>query len=136
MMVDADTIPPMDAIPKLLSLLEGDGGTDMATGITNRIGERHHTANVYRTYQDVENPETIGDLPQSPFRVVGCGASCIIIKREILEKISKPYCKTIEFDNGAYCSEDLYLCEQITKAGGTIVAHPGVVCGHVKEIII
>lgn len=136
MMVDADTIPPANTISDLISLLEGDGSADVATGITPRIHGKQFTSNVYINYADVENPSPIHELPRSPFRVVGCGASCLLIKREILEKLSKPYCKTIEFDNGAYCSEDLYLCEQVIKAGGTIVAHPGVVCGHVKEIVI
>jgi len=135
-MVDADTVPPENTIRDLYALLEGEHSADIATGITNRIHNDSYSSNVYIDYSDVENPQTISDLPQSPFRVAGCGAACLLIKREILEKLSQPYCKTIEFDNGAYCSEDLYLCEQVIKAGGTIVAHPGVVCGHVKEIVI
>lgn len=132
--IDSDTIPPKDTVEKLLKLI--DDGASVATGITPIIKKEGRSINVFTTYEDVEKSTPFDSLPKEPFQVVGCGASCMMITREAIQKLEKPYCKTIEFDNGAYCSEDLYLCEQITKAGGIIVAHPEVICGHVKEIII
>lgn len=132
MMVDADTVPPMDIRP-LGELIEA--GADVATGITPIVlNSRQTKANVYRDTIDVEKQIQIQDLPSIPFEVAGCGASCIMITREILEKLPKPYFKTIEYDEGKICSEDLYFCEQVRKVGGTIVAHPAVVCGHIKEM--
>lgn len=133
LMIDSDTIPPVDVVSQLQTLLKD---CDVATGITPIIKKEGRSANVFITTKDVEKFIPFESLPTIPFEVKGCGASCIMIKRSILEKISEPYCKTIEFDNGAYCSEDLYLCEQITNAGGKIMAHPLVICGHVKTIIL
>lgn len=133
MMVDADTVPSEYAEITLMELIEA--GADVATGITPIVlNSRQTKANVYRDTVDVEKQIQIQDLPSIPFEVAGCGASCIMITREILEKLPKPYFKTIEFDNGNICSEDLYFCEQVRKVGGTIVAHPAVVCGHIKEM--
>lgn len=133
MMIDADTVPPREAIPYLLELIEA--GADVATGITPIvINSLQHKANVYRDTVDVEKYIKIQDLPRIPFEVAGCGASCIMITREILEKLPKPYFKTIEYDGGKICSEDLYFCDTVRKVGGTIVAHPAVTCGHIKEM--
>jgi hypothetical protein len=133
MMVDADTIPPEETVDYLMHLIKEC--VDVATGITPIIlNSLEQKANVYRAHEDVEKMIKIKDLPSVPFEVVGCGASCIMITREILEKLPKPYFKTIEYDDGKICSEDLYFCEQVRKVGGKIVAHPGVRCGHIKEM--
>jgi len=136
MMVDSDTLPPNNAIDTLMSLLEGEGGADVATAITPIKRDEGRSVNVYKNYPDVEKFQPFSELPEGPFEVVGCGCACILFKREILERIEKPYCKSIEFDDGNYCSEDLFLCEKITKAGGRIVADPRVICGHAKEMIM
>lgn len=134
MMIDADTTPPRNAI-EVLAWILSESGASVATGITPIVlNSLQQKANVYRTHEGVEKSIKISELPYVPFEVVGCGASCIMITREILEKLPKPYFKTIEYDNGKICSEDLYFCEQVRKVGGTIVAHPDVRCGHVKEI--
>ena len=134
MTVDSDTLPSTNAIERLMKLI--DEGASVATGITPIKHKEGRSFNVYRKYTDVEKFQPFTDLPKEPFEVVGCGLSCAIITREIIEKLSMPYCKTIEFDDGNFCSEDLYFCEMVTKAGGKIMADPAVVCGHVKEFII
>jgi GT2 family glycosyltransferase len=130
-MVDSDTIPPEDALDKLLEL-----DVPIATGITPIIKGNKPYANVYIHAGDVEHPYPIAKTPMGIFEVVGCGASCLLIRRDVLEKMEKPWFKSLEFDNGAVCSEDLFFCEKAIQAGFTITAHSGVRCGHAKTIIV
>lgn len=125
LMVDSDTVPPADAIEKLMAL-----EADVATGVTPIVKGNKLSWNVYKTHPEVEEVVTYED--KEPFEVVGCGASCLLISRETLKALKQPYFKTIEFDNGAYCSEDLYFCEQVTKAGKKIMCEPSVQCAHHK----
>lgn len=135
MMVDHDTIPSQYAITQMLALIEH--GADVVTGITPVVRNDGTTyPNVYRAHDEVEKPSAFTILPKEPFEVVGCGASCIMITRSILERLPNPKFKTIEFDNGKFCSEDLFFCDAVRSIDGVIVAHPEVKCKHVKEIII
>lgn len=135
LMIDHDTIPNQYAIKQMTDLIAH--GADVVTGITPILrNDGTTTPNVYRAHDEVEKKQSFGILPKEPFEVVGCGASCLMITRGILKKIPDPWFKTIEFEAGKICSEDLFFCDQVTKAGGTIVCNPEVKCKHVKEIII
>lgn len=125
LMVDADTVPPPDALQKLIAL-----DTDVATGVTPITKGNQLSWNVYKETQAVESVVSYEDTV--PFKVVGCGASCILISRETLEHIEKPWFRSIEFKNGNRCSEDLYFCEQVRKLGATIMCDPSVQCTHYK----
>ena len=129
LMIDSDTIPPEDALDHI--------GTDkILTGVTHIQRAEGPRANVYIVPEDVEKPMTIAELPKERFTVAGCGASFLVVHRSVFEAIPKPWFKTLEFDNGNICSEDLYFCEQATNAGFEIVCDPGIVCGHAKTTII
>jgi hypothetical protein len=135
MMVDHDTIPPEHAIVQMLSLIEH--GADVVTGITPIVRNDGTTyPNVFRAHDEVERPNTFAMLPKEPFEVVGCGASCLMVTRDILSKLPDPKFKTIEHDNGKFTAEDLYFCDQVRAVDGTIVAHSEVRCTHVKEIVV
>jgi hypothetical protein len=135
LMVDHDTIPPEYAIKQMTDLIHH--GADVVTGITPILrNDGTTTPNVYRAHDEVEKRQSFGMLPKEPFEVVGCGASCLMVTRDILSRVPDPKFKTIEFDNGKYCSEDLYFCDAVRAVDGTIVAHPEVKCKHVKEIVL
>ena len=133
LMIDSDTIPPEDALDHIeLTVAQ----PKILTGITNIQREEGSRANVYINTVDVENPSKIEDLPKERFTVAGCGASFLVVHRSVFEAIPKPWFKTIEFDNGNICSEDLYFCEQARNAGFEIVCDPAIVCGHAKTVVI
>lgn len=132
LMIDADTVPPPDAVRHLLET-QRKTGASVVTGITPILRAGVPVANVYIRYPDVESPPSLEDLPESAFAIVGCGASCLLIARSVFQKIKPPYFKAIEYDNGARCSEDLYFCQQVNNAKLSIVADPRVVCQHIKE---
>lgn len=73
------------------------------------------------------------------FEVTGLGMDCTIIRTSALEKISKPWFKTIDTDkfldgiNSAESwTEDLYFCRKvIEEGGGKVYCDGGVICEHV-----
>lgn len=132
LMVDHDTIPPAGTVQRLSLLLEQ--GASVATGITPILKNGATYYNVYRDYIDVERGTRT--YPNRPFQIVGCGASCMMISRKILEKLPKPWFMALEFPEGKLCSEDLYFCDQVGKAGGSIVCDPKVMCKHAKEVLL
>lgn len=134
LMIDSDTIPPEDALDNI-ELTSGQ--PKILTGITHiKDGEKGKRVNVFINHEDVETVTKLEDLPKDRFKVAGCGASFLVVHRSVFETIPKPWFKTIEFDNGNICSEDLYFCEQANNAGFEIVCDPAIVCGHAKTTII
>jgi hypothetical protein len=129
LMVDSDTVPCEGAVKMLLDVADD---TTVATGVTPIVKGNSICPNVYKKTEDVEKCLKIKD--KKPFEVAGCGASCIMIPRKLLEKMPKPYFKSIEFDDAKICSEDLYFCEQVYKNGGKIICDPKVTCVHFKEV--
>lgn len=125
MMVDADTVPPEHAIDDLLAV-----DADVVTGVTPITRGGEIMTNVFRDETPLKSTEEY----ETPFEVRGCGASCLLIKREVFEKLEKPYFKAIEFDNGNRCSEDLYFCDAVRGHGMHIVCQPSVVCKHFKTV--
>lgn len=130
--VDSDTIPPPNAIIYLKEMVRKYDG--VITGVTPilRNGEKRY--NFFITPEDVENPPA--GLPTKEIAVAGCGASFLAIPRRVLETIPAPWFKSIEFDNGNICSEDLYFCEQVSNAGFEIICDPRIVCKHYKTLPI
>lgn len=133
LMIDSDTIPPTDALDHI-ELIHSQ--PKILTGITHIQRAEGPRANVYIKPEDVEHPLELKDLPKSRFTVAGCGASFLCVHRSVFETIPKPWFKSIEFDNGNICSEDLYFCQQAKEAGFEIVCDPEIVCGHAKTVVI
>lgn len=66
----------------------------------------------------------------------GCGLGCLLIKRRVLEKLTKPWCSFSSWDGETKrmnYAEDFSLCEKIKRAGFKIHADTSVVCGHVVK---
>lgn len=67
----------------------------------------------------------IGDV----FRCWGIATGCMMVNMEIFNKLEPPYFRTISTDDEK-CTDDLYFCDLVNKAGYSILAHGGVVCSH------
>ena len=139
MFIDADTMPVNPySIEKMLQL-----DKPVVSGITP-IGYKHEStgengeANTeYGMYWNVRKADPkrnlyLNEMPNKPFAAEYVGASCLLVRRDVLEKLEKPYMKTtycaneVEFVKG----EDYYFCEQIRKAGYEITVHPEIQCRH------
>lgn len=132
MFVDSDTVPPVGAATRLRMAL--DAGADLATGVTPIQKGNERSWNVYQKHEDVETVVT--DTPSKTFEIVGCGMSCVMMKRSVFDVVEKPFFKSIEFEDGNICSEDLYFCDQLFKQGLKMVCDPVVKCEHFKTIAL
>lgn len=129
MVVDSDTVPPDDAFVKMMEVIED--GARIVTAITPIKKGDNLCVNVFENYEDVEKCPTV--FPMHPFPVVGCGSACMLMTRELLEKIEPPYFKHIEFDDGKICTGEMYFCDQVNKYA-KIMCDPRVQCQHFKNV--
>lgn len=77
-------------------------------------------------------------MPVKPgkFLVDGCGAGFLLIRREVFERLSRPWFQFLcGRKKGSNVSEDFYFCEKAIKAGFQIVVDSRVSCGHVGRYI-
>jgi hypothetical protein len=68
------------------------------------------------------------DAPDSEslIKIGGCGAGCMLVHREVLEKMGPPW---FSFERG--CSEDYFFSLKAQEAGYDIYADLSVQCGHI-----
>ena len=123
--LDSDVEPPLDALERLLAL-----EAPIATGCYG-VGRPHWALAEYRE----GHFHLLKALPERerPFAVAGCGAGCLLIRREVLEKIAWPWFRWVERPDGSQVGEDIYFSAKANEAGYAIRAHPGVICGHYKD---
>lgn len=129
-MMDADTIPPGDALEKLLSV-----DADIATGITPILRQGSVTSNIYMDESGMPIPLEEAKK-EAPYEVRAVGASCILIKRAVIEKIGDPWFAEIWGDDGRFCSEDITFCNFAKDNDFTVTCVPEVVCKHSRTIVI
>ena len=142
--IDSDTIPPDDALDKLLAL-----DCDVASAITpiieldqNRVNDSsgfYKRSNILGMDNELIQPDTgIHDMKAG-------GGSCLLIKREVLEKLKKPIFRFVYKDchpegvsfNGSkdMMSEDYYFCAKALGAGFTMKCDSSIICRHQKSIL-
>jgi hypothetical protein len=128
--MDSDTEPPRDVLDRLLAL-----DVPIASGcypLLMRNGLRWSLANKdsdgrYRLLEWLPSDE-------QPFEVDAGGAGCLLITREVFEKIKWPWFHWIERKDGSQLSEDIYFFRKCNRAGLRVLVDPQVVCNHYKTI--
>lgn len=141
--LDSDTIPPANALEKLLS-----HDKDIISGLTpilqyDREKMTWGTLDNCFLKQDKEEdgkPAKTYAVQRNTGlqQIIRCGTSCLLIKREVFEKLEKPYFK-FEFSEDGVTpvrSEDLYFCDKSKEAGFEIWCDSSVICNHVKEVVL
>lgn len=140
--IDADTIPPADVLEKLLA-----HDKDIISGLTpilhyDRQKMTWGTMDNCFTHQDKDKDGQIRthavQRNTGLHKIWRCGTSCLLIKKEVFEKLEKPYFK-FEFDEEILKpkrSEDLYFCDKAHEAGFEIWCDSSVICNHSKEVIM
>lgn len=131
--IDSDTVPPLDVVERLINL-----DTTVATGcypIMYHDGPRwalsNRTANEDRGRHKLLNEFPVAD---QPFEVEGCGAGCLLLRRDIFDKVDWPWFRWVEHEDGLLIGEDFYFCDKVRAAGLPIIADPGVICQHHKTV--
>lgn len=129
--IDADIIPPLDFL-KLLDHKKPIVGAVCYTFVGGNLQATIYEKTGEHTYEPNKAAQLYSGLVETP--VTGFG--CIAIKREVLEKMSKPYFQ-FEYDpetRHRTLGEDIYFCEQATKLGYTIYVDTDVFSDHMKEL--
>jgi len=126
--VDSDVAPPIFALDKLLKM-----DADIATGIYPILLSEA----LYWDVTDMEDNwipyhET---LPTKPFETVSCGAGCLLVKKEVIDKMDWPYFKMVyqpkyPTGNPMKQGEDIYFSQKARDLGYKIIANPAVRCRH------
>ena len=123
--VDSDTIPPPDAIKRLLA-----HDKDVIAGVSP-LWSKTELAAAWNVVREGSKKVAINELPEKPFKALAIGGSTILIKRTVLEKIEPPYFKVLYREDGSLkVSEDLYFSYMVRKAGFDLWVDPSIKCGH------
>lgn len=85
----------------------------------------------------------LSSLPPNKLTQVDCcGFGCTLIRKDLFEKIEKPYFFFAHEEapkqgvRAEYCiGEDMYFCRKVVKSGLQIWAHGNVLCGHLGKFV-
>lgn len=135
--VDDDVIPPMNAIEKLYS-----HNKDIVAGLYFSRREPFFPQ-IYETTK-VEGKEQTGrydaifDIPQDQLiEVDACGFGCILIKKEVFDKLETPFFQFIPgTEKQLQVSEDYYFCKKAKDAGYKIYCDTSIKCKHIGTTFI
>lgn len=135
--VDSDTIPPIDALDKLLA-----HDKDIVSGITPIIEHdekrQNDSSGFYKKWNCVGMDEKFVQPNTGLIPIKGAGGSCILIKRHVFEKLQKPWYRFIYQDDtgkDVNVGEDIYFIIKTIAAGFTPYADTSVIARHHKSII-
>ncbi len=142
LMIDSDTIPPVDAVDRLLSHKQ-----PIVTGLTPILSysekggwesydnafverEKDGAGKVTKTHIAARNTGL-----QEVFR---CGASCLLIERSVFDALVPPYFvfETNPENTAHVRSEDIQFCDRVREKGFAIQADTDVVAQHYKNIML
>ena len=126
--LDADTVPPNDAIAKLLG-----HNKDVIAGVTPMFfnGQKLWSASMGvddNVYAYMWIPYHC--LPDKLFQPYALGGTTILIKRRVIEALEWPYFHTECSPDGRRLGEDVYFTNKIRKAGFQLWCDPSIKCGH------
>jgi GT2 family glycosyltransferase len=142
LMIDSDTVPPEDAIERLFSHEK-----PITTGLTPIVTyDDHNEAQTYDNAFLARETDGEGKVLKTHVaqrhtglkEVFRCGASCILIAREVFEKLDRPYFRFVSNEENTkhVRSEDIDFCDRTRALGYRILADTDVVCQHAKEVLI
>ena len=127
-MLDSDIGPPLDALDRLLALDAplAAGRYSLLMGAGLRWSVSNCSGGKYRL---------MSELPSytEPFECDGGGAGCLLIRRDVFDKVKWPWFKWIENADGSQTSEDIYFFKKANLKGYRLKVDPAVICNHYKE---
>lgn len=123
--LDADTVPPIDVVAKLL-----EDNKDVVAGVTPMHFGGQKLWSVGMGINDVYQWIPYHCLPDRLFQCYGFGGTTVLIRREVLEKLEWPYFHTECSPDGRRLGEDIYFTNKIRKAGFELWCDPSIKCEH------
>ena len=135
MMWDSDIQTPDDIVDLLLGC-----NSPMATGIVPIMMHDMIMSNiVIRHPEKPDEEDALVFMKQwssraVPFEVENAGAGCILIHREVFEKVPWPWFRYEEREtDGRRTGEDIYFGRKAAEYGYKYMVHPRAICGHHKR---
>jgi len=129
-MVDDDVGLPLDALDKLLAcdatLATGCYPALSPTGIKWVLGNKCSDGH-YRLLEGLVSS-------CKPFQVDVGGAGCLLIRRDLVEKVEWPWFKWVEYSDGHQMTEDIHFFDKCCEAGIRTTVEPTVICDHFKAV--
>jgi len=132
MMLDDDTCP----LKNPLELIEHDKDVIGAIypGRTNegiifhiyKFGEEYPKKLVFKQY---DNSEIRGLT-----KIDAIGTGCVIIKRNVLEKIKRPFEDLFDEDGILVTNDDMHFCHKCRQNGFEVWTHGDYMCSHYKTV--
>lgn len=134
--IDDHTIPPKNALREMLAFKR-----PIVTGITPMVVEDQELHyNVFLEDKNELLPLAFTDPRVKPkslsFKADACGFSCVLIERQVLEKMDYPYFCDVWFKTGEYCSEDVFWCNCARTLGYDIIVAPTIRCLTARYVVI
>lgn len=134
--LDDDTLPPIDAIEKLLEVDQ-----DIATGITwnkKQLDEHNKPMIGYQNPINGLVQWSMSWVYPDIFEIDACGLSNCLVKRKVLEGLEKPrFAWNWKFktpqggETDVYQGEDIFFCLKAKSAGFKVYCNSDVRCQHI-----
>lgn len=130
--IDADTIPPPDALRKLLA-----HDLPIVSAITPIVELDENSNMFYRVWNCVGLDDKHVKKNEGLKEIKGAGSSCILIKREVFEKMEKPYYRFLYTQSlggqDKIVSEDIHFVVKAINAGIKPYTDTDIICRHYKS---
>lgn len=131
--IDDDVLPPFDTITKLIQ-----HNKDIVAGLYFAKQRPHFPQIFLRSKKTKGRYDSVINYPKNELiEVDACGAGCMLIKKEVFEKLKKPYFQYIpRGEKTPRIGEDFYFCEKVKKAGFKIYCDTSIICKHIGTTYI
>ncbi len=129
--IDADTIPPIDTLERMLAV-----DKDIVTAVTPIIRENSRTSNIYLDLSGKPLSMEAVKKRKEPFKIQGVGGACILVKRHVFEKMTIPYYAEVWGNDGRHIDPDIFWGNVAQDEGFEITCIPSIVCGHDRSVIL
>lgn len=141
MFIDADTIPPQNALQLLVYHLDNNMDYDIAAGLYTQKGNPPVPLVWNRWGEGVFWDWTLGDVLRDG--IVACGTGCMLIRMSLFDRLEQReglawFCtehgqkRDTLHDYQYVMSDDIYFCRRsVEEAGAKILVDTNVYCTHI-----
>lgn len=130
--VDSDIVLPKDALYKLIQ-----ADKDIVSGLYIQRKPGQHILEVY----GITNDGSLQNIPWNLLKghklveVAGCGFGCVLVKGDVLRKMSYPhFVYKSALDHAHTFSEDVYFCQEARKLGFSVWVDATILCEHIHSM--